>query len=181
MKNRFSRLAAILATLAIGVAIGYACNEAANSGDSAARAAAQADRINASKVPAAKTPAAKTLPKADKAKKKVQRFGQVIGLKPSKQIIYNMLHAHPWKPINKMIRSCNIQNYSIYETELDGKLYLFAYFEYTGDDFEADTAKMAEDETTRQWWKLTDPCQIRLEGTPEGDQWKATEEVYHLD
>ncbi|MHC4176523.1 MAG: L-rhamnose mutarotase [Planctomycetota bacterium] len=105
----------------------------------------------------------------------------MVGLKREKQIIYDMLHAHPWEPINKMIKESNIRNYSIYETELDGKLYLFAYFEYTGDDFEADMAKMAKDKTTQQWWKLTDPCQIRLPGTPEGEQWKKIREVYHLD
>ena len=170
MKNRFPRAAATLAVLCVGVLIGHVCSEATSGVETAS---AQADEVRASK--------AKAPPKTGQAKPKVQRFGQVIGLKPGKQIIYNMLHAHPWKPINKMIRSCNIRNYSIYETELDGKLYLFAYFEYTGDDFEADTAKMAEDETTRQWWKLTDPCQIRLPGTPEEQQWKAVEEVYHLD
>jgi L-rhamnose mutarotase len=155
------------------VVIGYACSEAARSGSPLVQVpAAEADEVQASK------PA---VPEADKSTKKVRRFGQVIGLKPDKQTIYNMLHAHPWKPINKMIRQCHIQHYSIYETELEGKLYLFAYFEYTGGDFEADMAKMAKDETVRAWWQLTDPCQIRLPGTPEAEQWRQIPQVYHLD
>ena len=38
-----------------------------------------------------------------------------------------------------MIQECNIRNYSIYYR--DG--YLFSYYEYVGDDYEADMAKMA--------------------------------------
>ena len=173
MNSRSSRTAVILAAILVGVVIGYACSEAARSGSPLVQApTARAAEVEASKP---------RVPKADKSKKKVRRFGQVIGLKREKQVVYDMLHAHPWKPINKMIRQSNIRNYSIYETELDGKLYLFSYFEYTGDDFEADMAKMAEDRTTQEWWKLTDPCQIRLPGTPEGAQWKEIPVVYHLD
>jgi L-rhamnose mutarotase len=156
-----------------GVVIGYACSEAARSGSPLVQVpTAEADEVQATR------PA---VPEADKSPKKVRRFGQVIGLRPQRQTIYNMLHAHPWKPINKLIRQCHIQNYSIYETELDGKLYLFAYFEYTGDDFDADMARMAKDQTMQAWWQLTDPCQIRLPGTPEAKQWKEIPQVYHLD
>jgi len=173
VNRKSSRAIVTLAVLLVGAVIGYVCSEAARGGSPLVQTpTAQAAEVKASKP---------RVPKAAKSKKKVRRFGQVIGLKPDKQIIYNMLHAHPWKPINKMIKQCNIQDYSIYETELDGKLYLFAYFEYTGDDFEADMAKMAKDETTQAWWKLTDPCQIRLPGTPEGQQWRQIQEVYHLD
>jgi len=173
MNQKTSRIGVTLAALVAGVVIGYACSQPAGSGAPLVQApAAEADELKASK------PA---VPEAAKSKRNVRRFGQVIGLKPDKQTIYNMLHAHPWKPINKLIRECHIQNYSIYETELEGKLYLFAYFEYTGGDFEADMAKMAKDETMQAWWKLTDPCQIRLPGTPEAEQWKQIPQVYHLD
>jgi L-rhamnose mutarotase len=58
---------------------------------------------------------------------------------------------------------------------------LFSYFEYVGDDFKADMARMAAAPKTRQWWKETDPCQIRLPDAPQGEQWKGMTEVYHLD
>ncbi|HUS48028.1 MAG TPA: L-rhamnose mutarotase, partial [Phycisphaerae bacterium] len=77
----------------------------------------------------------------------------------------------------KMIRSCNIRNYSIYHK--DG--WLFSYFEYVGDDFKAEMAKMAADETTQKWWKLTDPCQEPLETRAEGEWWAGMEEVFHSD
>lgn len=178
--KKFSRVTVTLATVFAGALIGYACSEVAKSGNPMIQAPAQAAEL---KTPTARTPKApsKAPLKAGKSKTKVRRFGQVIGLKPDRQVVYNMLHAHPWKPINRMIKECNIRDYSIYETELDGKLYLFAYFEYTGNDFEADMAKMAKDKVTHEWWKLTDPCQIRLPGTPKGEQWKKIPEVYHLD
>ena len=86
----------------------------------------------------------------------------MIGLRPEKKDRYTDLHAHPWPEINAMIKQCNIRNYSIYETELDGKVYLFSYFEYVGDDFAADMAKMAADPVTQQWWEGCKPCQAPL-------------------
>ena len=117
----------------------------------------------------------------EKVSKPPQRYGMVIGVKPEKLDYYKELHANAWPGVNKQIRKSNIQNYSIFLTQLDdSKWYLFAYFEYTGDDFEADMKKMAEDEETIRWWKETDPCQIPLENRQEGEWWKKMEEVYRL-
>ena len=66
------------------------------------------------------------------------------------------MHANPWTGVNKMIKECNIQNFSIYYK--DG--FLFSYFEYIGDDYEKDMQKMNNDPETLRWWKETDPCQI---------------------
>jgi len=121
--------------------------------------------------------------KSDKGRtrNKVQRFGSVIELRPEKKDLYIQLHENTWKDVLAQIRESNIRNYSIYMSEIEGKLYLFAYFEYVGDDFEADMAKMAKDEATQLWWELTDPCQRRLPGTPPGEQWKSIPEVFHTD
>jgi L-rhamnose mutarotase len=109
--------------------------------------------------------------------KMVTRYGTVIRVKPEKLEEYKALHAKPWPGVNKMIRECNIRNYSIYFR--DG--YLFSYFEYTGTDFEADMQKMAADSLTQEWWKLTDPCQEPVASAGEGVWWADMEEVYHLD
>lgn len=105
----------------------------------------------------------------------MQRYGQIIKIKPEKIAEYKSLHAKPFKAVCAMIKECNIQNYSIY---LFGE-YLFAYFEYTGTNFEADMQKMANDEETKKWWKLTDPCQISLGYA--GQKWLDMEELFHLD
>ena len=58
---------------------------------------------------------------------------------------------------------------------------LFAYMEYHGDDFDADMAKMAADETTQKWWDLCMPMQKPVDDRAEGEWWKTIEEVFHCD
>jgi len=112
----------------------------------------------------------------------MKRYGSVIGLKAEKLEEYKRLHADVWPEVLKMTRECNISNYSIYLHRFDdGRYYLFSYFEYIGDDFEADMAKMAADATNQQWWKLTDPCQQPLQTSTESERWAAMEEVFHCD
>ena len=107
----------------------------------------------------------------------MQRYGSVIKVKPEKLAEYKKLHAEPWPDVLKMIRDCNLRNYSIYLK--DG--FLFSYFEYHGEDFEADMKKMADDPTTQKWWALTDPCQEPLETRAPGEWWASMEEVFHTD
>jgi L-rhamnose mutarotase len=116
------------------------------------------------------------------ASKEAQRYGMVLGLKEEKIPEYTEIHADVWPGVLKMIEDCNIRNYSIYLHRLDdGKHYLFAYFEYTGDDFEADMAKMAEDETTQKWWEICEPMQIPIKNRKEGEWWANMKEVFHTD
>jgi L-rhamnose mutarotase len=113
---------------------------------------------------------------------RVERYGMVIGVKPEKIAEYKRLHAAVWPGVLKMIRACNIRNYSIYLREIEpGKFYLFSYFEYTGDDFAADMKKMGADPTTQAWWKETDPCQIAIPLKREGEFWSRMDEVFHTD
>jgi len=105
----------------------------------------------------------------------VKRYGMLIKVRPEKLEEYRQLHAAVWPEVLKMIRDCNIRNYSIFLR--DG--YLFSYMEYTGSDFKADMAKMAADPKTQEWWKLTDPCQEPLETVQEGEWWAPMEEVFH--
>jgi L-rhamnose mutarotase len=110
-----------------------------------------------------------------------QRLVWVTGLKPEKAEHYRELHAHPWPGVNKIIKESHINNFSIHEREIDGKLYLIAYFEYTGDDFDADMKKMAADPETQRWWKETNPCQSPLpEALAKGKIWAETKELYYL-
>lgn len=112
--------------------------------------------------------------------KQVKRFGMVTGIKPDKIEYYKKLHANAWPQVQKMITTCNIQNYSIYLQKIDDKYYLFSYFEYTGNDFDADMKKMAADTTTQRWWKETDPTQIPLpEAAAKKGIWTNMEEVFH--
>ena len=110
----------------------------------------------------------------------MQRCGMVIGLRPEKVEEYKRLHAAVWPDVLKMIEECNIRNYSIYLRKLgDGKHYLFSYFEYTGEDFDADMARMAADPTTQRWWAECKPCQQPVADAAPGEWWASMEEVFH--
>ena len=112
----------------------------------------------------------------------MKRYGMVLGLRPEKVEEYIKLHAAVWPDVLKMIRMCNIQNYSIYLRTLDdGRPYLFSYFEYTGNDFAADMAKMAADPTTQQWWSYCKPCQQPLADRGPEEWWASMDEVFHED
>jgi L-rhamnose mutarotase len=77
----------------------------------------------------------------------MKRFGQVIGIRPEGIEKYERLHADVWPEVLKTIHECNIRNYSIFRY---GDL-LFSYFEYIGDDYEEDMAKMEADPKTQEW------------------------------
>jgi len=107
----------------------------------------------------------------------MRRYGMVIKVRPEKLEEYKRLHAAVWPEVLAMIRECNIRNYSIYHK--DG--YLFGYFEYHGEDFAADMAKMAADPATQRWWALCNPCQEPLSTRAPGEWWAQMEEVFHTD
>lgn len=106
-----------------------------------------------------------------------QRYGMVLKVRPERIEEYKEYHAAVWPGVAKMITECNITNYSIYLK--DG--FLFSYFEYVGDDFEADMAKMAADPVTQEWWDIMMPMQEPLPTRKEGEWWAEMEEVFHQD
>ncbi len=107
----------------------------------------------------------------------MQRFAQIIGIKPEHIEEYEKLHAEVWPGVLKTIEECNIRNYSIYRYNN----LLFAYMEYHGDDFDADMAKMGADETTQKWWDICAPMQNPVEDREDGEWWKTLKEVVHTD
>jgi len=107
----------------------------------------------------------------------MQRHGMVIRVRSGGREEYLALHAAVWPEVEDMLTRANFRNFTIF---IHDDL-LFGYFEYVGDDFAADQARIAADPTTQRWWKLTDPLQERLPGTPDGEQWATMAEAWHLD
>ena len=113
---------------------------------------------------------------------KVRHFGSVVELRGEKEQYYRKLHSDVWPEVRAAIKKANIRNYNIYVATIDGKRYLFSSFDYIGTDPKHDFAGIAKDPTTKNlWWPKTDPCQKRLPGTPEGEQWLPMEMVMHID
>jgi L-rhamnose mutarotase len=107
----------------------------------------------------------------------VRRFGQVIRVLPDQIEAYERLHADPWPGVTAAINAANTRNYSIYR---HGEL-LFAYFEYVGEDFDADMKAMAADPVIQEWWARTDAMQDPFPERTPGDWWLTIPEIFHTD
>lgn len=107
----------------------------------------------------------------------MKRYGQVIKIKQEGLETYKAYHKNPWPEVNLKLKACNIRNYSIYHKDD----FLFAYFEYTGEDYESDMKELAADPVTQKWWKIMVPLLEPFASRKEGELWAGMEEVYHLD
>ena len=107
----------------------------------------------------------------------MQRFGQVIRVRPGMLSDYRKYHDKAWPDVLATITRCNIRNYTIFHK--DG--YLFAYFEYHGSDFKADMEKMAADPRTQEWWAIMNPMQDPLPTRAAGEWWSTMDEVFHTE
>lgn len=104
-------------------------------------------------------------------------FGQLGRLKPEKIQEYEQLHGNPWPGVLQTIRDCNLQNYSIFRHED----LVFAYFEYVGEDYEADMRKMEEDPITLEWWKHTKPCFVKFSIRPDSEFYADMKQIFYFE
>jgi L-rhamnose mutarotase len=111
------------------------------------------------------------------AQPKVKRVGMVIGVRAEKIEEYKALHADSNPGVRDLLNKYHMHNFSIYLHKIKGKYYEFGYYEYTGDDYEGDMAKLDAEPRTKEWLAVCDPMQIPL----EGKSWVQMEEVYHND
>ena len=107
----------------------------------------------------------------------MDRYLQIVRVKPDRIDEYERIHRDVWPGVLATIHTCNIRNYSIYRY---GNL-LIAYFEYVGEDYKADMARMAADPVTQKWWTHTDPMQEPVPEHGEGQWWLRLPEVFHVD
>lgn len=106
-----------------------------------------------------------------------QRFGMAARLRPEKREEYLELHRSVWPQVEATITECGIRNFTIFVT---GDV-LFASFEYIGEDYDADQARMAADPVTRDWWARTGPCQLPFHPDSDAANWEMLDEAWHLD
>lgn len=85
---------------------------------------------------------------------------QLTSLALAPLIAHPQLHAQAWPGILKALERAHFTNYSIFHyAELS---MLVGYWEWTGEDWEADMESVARDEETRRWWQVTDGLQESL-------------------
>jgi L-rhamnose mutarotase len=108
--------------------------------------------------------------------KKVKVVGMVVGIKPEVIPEYKRLHADDNAGVRDLLTKYNMHNFSIFLHKIRGKWYEFGYYEYTGDDFEADMAKLDAEPRNKAWLKVCDPMQVPLRGEKG---WAEMERVYY--
>ena len=109
----------------------------------------------------------------------MKRYGAVLGLSEDGKAEYRKLHAAVWPEVLAKITACNIRNYSIFLKEPENLL--FSYFEYIGQDYQADMAKIAADPKTQEWWSVNIPLQRPLDTRKQGEWWADMTEIFHHD
>jgi L-rhamnose mutarotase len=107
--------------------------------------------------------------------KPAKRVGMVIGLRPEKAGEYRSLHADSNAGVRDLLAKYHMHNFSIFLQEIDGNLYEFGYYEYTGKDFDGDMARLAQEPRNIEWLRLCDPMQVPL---PGAKGWTEMERVY---
>ena len=109
----------------------------------------------------------------------MRRMAAVIRLRPERRRDYEALHEAVPAAVLATIAACHIRNYSIFLRAPEGLL--FACWEYHGDDWAADVARMKADPATQAWWALTDPCQEGLPSRDAEEWWAPMREVFYAD
>ena len=107
----------------------------------------------------------------------VERHGLIVNVVPARREEYLQLHAAVWPQVEEAMVVANITNYSIF---IAGDT-LIAYYEYIGEDFEADMKILEADPVSQEWWSHTDPCQTPAPCAPEEALWFEGTLVWHLD
>lgn len=121
-------------------------------------------------------------PLSSTATRPKRRFGSVIGIREEKWAEYLALHADVWPGVLEAFRRCHFRRYSVFWRRLpDGNRYLFRSFEYDGDDYAADLARLDADQVTQEWRRVCRPCQIPLPDRAEGEWWAEMDEIFYCE
>ena len=103
----------------------------------------------------------------------MKRFILHSYLKPEKVEEYVKLHAEPWPELVQLMTECNLHNYSISIRGTE----LYTYYEYTGEDYDADMRKMGETAVQQRWWQYSRLCFLYHE---DGVYYDELKEIFYL-
>jgi len=112
---------------------------------------------------------------ATQKQKAIKRVGMVVGIRAGQIEEYKRLHADANPGVRDLLNKYHMHNFSIFLHQIDGKWYEFGYYEYTGDDFDVDMAKLDAEPRNKEWLRVCDPMQAPLAGEKG---WAKMEGVY---
>ena len=105
---------------------------------------------------------------------KMKRIGTIMKLKPGATEDYIKIHNEIWDDVVKAAHEANMCNYTIYRLND----YLFSYYEYIGDDFEADMAKKNALPISKRWQEATGELRECID---DGSKVIMLDEIWHHD
>lgn len=106
-----------------------------------------------------------------------QFFGQMGRLLPEKAGEYASLHQNPWPELLDILRKHHLGNYSIYQHGL----WVFSYFEYDGQDYEADMASLEQEPVMQRWWTFSKPCFQRFSMGRHAEFYDDMDRIFYLE
>ena len=104
----------------------------------------------------------------------MKRFIMYSQLKAEKINDYISLHKNPWPNLLELLSECNIKNYSISIRKDE----LYTYYEYVGQNYEADMKKMESSEIMQRWWTFSKPCFLHHE---QGMYYEDLTEIFYME
>jgi L-rhamnose mutarotase len=107
----------------------------------------------------------------------VERIGRVIRIRPECIEEYKRHHANVWPGVLRVIEECHIRNYSIF---VHGGM-LFSYYEYIGEDYQADLERMVADPRMAEWSSIMQPMMEPLPTRAPGEWFARMDEVFHAE
>ena len=107
----------------------------------------------------------------------MKKLGQVCGITAENAKKYIEYHNNIPGEIRELIKECNIRNYSIFYR----KGLLFSYYEYVGENYEADMQKMADNADNKKWWDLVKPIMDPLADRDENEFWADMDLIFEQD
>ena len=104
-------------------------------------------------------------------------LGFVAEVRPERLAEYRALHAAPGAEHMALLKAAHIGDYTIHLDE--PRALLFARFTYTGNDLEADMARVDAHPVARAWDAVTRECMVIPEGA--ADAWVPLPPIFRLD
>ena len=106
----------------------------------------------------------------------IKRVGMVIGIQEERIAEYRNVHADDHPGVRDLLGTANMHNFSIFIKQFpDGKYYLFGYYEYTGEDFETDMARLSDEKRNKEWLSMTNPMVVPF---PGDSAWSIMDKLY---
>lgn len=109
----------------------------------------------------------------------MKRIGVLTKIKPGMLEKYTKMHAEIWDDVVRIGHEHNTRNFTIFFDERTG--YMFSYFEYIGNDYEADMKEKNSKPIIKEWQAMCRECFAPVDDSADGPLQAPLREIWHND